>query len=487
MAFEITGGGVQMSEHDPRTPWQIMQSRYSRRRILQRGAQLGGGMVGAMGLGPLLAACGITATPAPGGTGAPAPTGAAGEPTTLKVLLANHTGFYAMVTPEFEQANNATIQFTREAFGPMPGILTPAFEAGGESWDVVYLWRAWVDLYEQYLTPLSEIAGYQEPDESQLRWEAVEAAKSTSGIWYGGPSNIYTYVLYCNRQQFEDAGMEIPTTYDDFVAAAQAFTADGKFGYVDGWAPLYLFPKWCVWLHLNGGQFYGADGSVNFDTPEAIQATQDMIDLLPTMPPEVIESPWGIYDVEAKKVFMAGNAAMMIDYQHMWYQSRDPALSVLGEDPVLVGVVPGKGGDLPATGGQSVGECFAIPKTSPNKELALALVNHYASAETQLGLLTRREELHAFEAADESGFPSWSSPYEDASIPEADRAIVDVTFQQAQDENLNHRYGTRAGYQRISEIVEAAVSNAFHGADPAAEHARGQGEIDQFLQDNPGM
>jgi ABC-type glycerol-3-phosphate transport system substrate-binding protein len=477
-----------MSELDPRVSWQrYLLNRYSRRRILQRSAQLGA----AMGLGPLLAACGVTTeTAAPAGSPGAAtvgPTAAGGEPTSLRVLLANHTGFYAMVTPEFEQANNATIEFTREAFGALPSVLTPAFEAGGESWDVVYLWRAWVDQYEQYLTPLPDVPGYEQPDESQLRWEAVEAAKSTSGVWYGGPSNVYTYVLYCNRQTFADAGIEIPATYADFVAAAQALTTEGKYGYVDGWAPLYLFPKWCVWLHLNGGTFYNDDGSVNFDTPEAIQATQDMIDLLPTMPADVIESPWGIYDVEAKKVFLAGDAAMMIDYQHLWYQSRDPNLSALGEDPVQVAIVPGKGGDLPATGGQSVGECFAIPQTSQKKELALALVNHYASAETQLGLLTRREELHGFEEADESGFPSFTAPYEDPSIPEADRAIVDVTFQQAEDTNLNKRYGTRAGYQRISEIVEAAVSAAFHGADLAAEHARAQGEIDQFLQDNPGM
>ena len=33
------------------------------------------------------------------------------------------------------------------------------------------------------------------------------------------------------------------------------------------------------------------------------------------MPKEVIESPWGVYDVEAKKVFLAGKAAMIIDYR----------------------------------------------------------------------------------------------------------------------------------------------------------------------------
>ncbi|MGH2428580.1 MAG: ABC transporter substrate-binding protein [Candidatus Limnocylindria bacterium] len=470
-----------MNEQDPRAPWQrSLVTRYSRRRFLKRGAQLGGGVVGVMGLGPLLAACGVTTTASPTGT-------AAGPPTTLRVLLANHTGYYAMITPEFEQQHNATVEFTREAFGPLPSVLTPAFEAGGESWDVVYLWRAWVDQYEQFLTPLTEISGYEQPDESQLRWEAIEAAQSSSGVWYGGPSNIYTYVLFCNRQKFEDAGIAIPTTYDEFVAAAQEFTANSQFGYVDGWAPLYLFPKWCVWLHLNGGEFYGDDGSVNFDTPEAMQATQDMIDLLPFMPADSIESPWGIYDVEAKKVFMAGDAAMMIDYQHLWYQARDPNLSVLGDDPVRVAIIPGKGGDLPRSGGQSVGECFAIPQTSPRKELALELVKHYANAETQLGLLTRREELHAFDPADESGYPSFTSPYDDSSIPEADREIVDVTFDQAQEDINNQRYGTRAGYQRISEIVEAAVSAALHGADVEGEHQRAQGEIDQFLEDNPGM
>ncbi|MBA2635016.1 MAG: extracellular solute-binding protein [Chloroflexi bacterium] len=470
-----------MTNQDPRFPLQrSLVTPVSRRRFLTRSAQMGMGVAGALGLGPLLAACGVTTSPAPGASGG-------GAATTLKVLLANHTGFYAMVTPEFEAQANAKIEFTREAFGPMPSVLTPAFEAGGESWDVVYLWRAWVDQYEQYLTPLSEIEGYQEPDESQLRWEAIEAAKSTSGIWYGGPSNVYTYVLYCNRQTFEDAGIDIPATYDDFVAAAAALTTGGKYGYVDGWAPLYLFPKWCVWLHLNGGEFYNSDGSVNFDAPEAIAATQDMIDLLPSMPADSIESPWGIYDVEAKKVFLAGDAAMLIDYQHLWYQSRDPELSALGDDPVRVAVIPGKGGGLPASGGQSVGECFAIPKSSPKKDLALQLVNFYASAATQLGLLTRRDELHDFDPADESGFPSFNSPYEDGSIPGDDSEIVTVTFDQAQPEIKNNRYGTRAGYQRISEIVEAAVSAALHGGDVADLHATAQGEIDQFLADNPGM
>jgi ABC-type glycerol-3-phosphate transport system substrate-binding protein len=449
---------------------------------------------GLAGVGTALAACtpAASTSPSPAATAAvpsaasvapssAAPTFALDRP--LKVILANHTGFYAMVTPEWEQRTGAKVEFTREAFGPLPLKLTPAFESGGESWDVIYLWRAWVDLYEKYLTPLDEVG--LTVDDSDMLPAAVEASKSSSGKWLGLPSNIYTYVLYCNKKMFADAGVKIPTTYDEFTAAAKQFTSGDQYGYVDGWAPLYLFPKWCVWYHLNGGDLYGPNGEVKFDDPIAIKATQDMMALLPSMPKEVIESPWGIYDSEAKKVFLSGKAAMIIDYQHIWYEARDPDLSALGDDPVTVTIIPGKGGTLPVSGGQFVGECFGIAKTSPVKEAALDLIKHYSNAATQLGLLTKRTEIHAFDPADESGFPSYASPYTDPSIPATDSAIVETTFKQ--QEYKGNRYGTRAGYQKISDVVEAAVSAAFHGADPASEHKKAQAEIDAFLAANPGF
>lgn len=462
-------------------PTRLLSSPVTRRRFLAGSALAGASAA--------LAACAPGATSSPTGGATSGPTGAPTSGPTfaldrpLKVILANHTGFYAMVTPEWEQRTGATVEFTREAFGPLPLKLTPAFESGGESWDVVYLWRAWVDLYERYLTPLDELG--HTVDDTDMLPAAVEAAMSSSGKWFGLPSNIYTYVLYCNKKMFADAGVAIPTTYDEFVAAAEQFTSGDQYGYVDGWAPLYLFPKWCVWYHLNGGDLYGPNGEVRFDDPIAIKATQDMIDLLPYMPKEVIESPWGIYDAEAKKVFLGGKAAMIIDYQHIWYEARNPDVSALGEDPVEVVIIPGKGGNLPPSGTQVVGECFGIAQTSPYKEAALDLVKHYSNAAVQLGLLTRREEIHAFDPADESGFPSYSSPYTDPSIPEVDQAIVDVTFEQ--QEYKGNRYGTRAGYQRISDIVEAAVSASLHGADPADEHRKAQAEIDAYLEQNPGF
>src|SRR5204863_1547740 len=116
------------------------------------------------GISAALAACSGAASPSPAASSAassaaatsPSPSTAASTAPSfnvtrpLKVLLANHTGFYAMVTPDWEKRTGAKVEFTREAFGALPLKLTPAFDSGGDSRDVAYLCRAAVALYENH-------------------------------------------------------------------------------------------------------------------------------------------------------------------------------------------------------------------------------------------------------------------------------------------------------------------------------------------------
>src|SRR2546426_7056760 len=445
-------------------PDRITLPDWTRRDFLKASAIAAGGLPTA----DLLAAGGRAATP-------PAHV-------TLNVLLANHTPYYKMITPTFESSNNATVNFTREQFGLLPAKLATAFSSGGYTWDVVYLWRAWVEQFRKYLTPLDEL-GFT-PDTSDMLPVSLKQIKATDNKFYGLPSNVYTYVLYANKKMLDAAGVAMPKTYEDFVAAARAMTKAGQFGYTDGWAPLYLFPKWCVWLHLNGGSLFSAPGvgeKVNFDSAEAKQATADMKALLPYMPREVVTSPWGIYDVEAKKVFFSGSAAMLIDYQHIWYEGVDPSVSTIGSGNVQVGVIPGKVSG-PKSGGQYVGECFAIPKTAKQPQRALALLKYFSNSSNQLGLLTKRTELHQFDPAGEDGFPAYKSDYTNSSLSGSDKQIVDTTFKQ--QDYKGDRYETRPAYQKIADTIEAAVSSALTGqASISAAHASGQSALDGVVSD----
>ena len=444
----------------------LLVSEWTRRQFLTTTAMA----VGGVAVGDLLAACGQSTTTTQQAH------------VTLNVLLANHTPYYAFIKGNFEQSNNATINLTREQFALLPAKLSTAFASGGYTWDVVYLWRAWVEQFRKYLTPLDQL-GFT-PDTSDMLPVSLKQIKATDNKFYGLPSNVYTYVLYANKTMLSAAGIQFPTTYEDFVSAARAMTKGGNFGYVDGWAPGYLFPKFCVWLHLNGGSLYGDPGvgeRVNFDSPEAKQATADMKALLPSMPHEVVTSPWGIYDVEAKKVFFSGKAAMLIDYQHIWYEGVDPSVSTINAGNLQVGIIPGKSGGS-KSGGQYVGECFAIPKTAQNKERALTLLKYFSNAKDQLGLLTQRTQLHQFDPAGEDGFPAYKSDYTSGSLSGADKQIVDTTFQQQRYKG--DRYETRPAYQKIADAIEAAVSSALTGQKGISDaHASGQSALDQIVTD----
>ncbi len=290
------------------------------------------------------------------------------------------------------------------------------------------MWRAWVEQYREFLTPLSDIgyklAAAKKKDMLPVSYKQIRSAHD--GKIYGLPSNVYTYVLYGNKTRLAKAGIhKLPTTYADFVAACKELTTKNQkaLGYTDGWAPLYLLPKWCVWLQLNGGElFKGEHGAVHFDSPEAMQATQDMIKLLPYMPKQSITSPWGIYDVEAKKVFFSGQAAMIID----------------------------------------------------------ELLKFLSNQSTQIGLLTERQAVEKFDPAGEDGFPAYKSDYVSKSVKGPDKRIVKVT--RAQQQYPGKRYETRPAYQAIADAVEAAVSAALNKQKSVeAAHKQGQKAINKIV------
>jgi ABC-type glycerol-3-phosphate transport system substrate-binding protein len=473
-------GGSKNDDLERYLDWRVEQWTLDRRRLLKGagGAILAGAAAGFLGTGKALGSrLRPTAGPAQG--------------QTLDVFRAAHVPFYQWVGQDFEKNNNAHLNWTIEQFGLIPSKLTPAFQSGGHTWDVAYMWRAWVEQYRQFLTPLSDI-GYTLPagkkgDMLPVSYKQIISAHD--GKVYGLPSNVYTYVLYGNKKRLAKAGVkQLPQNYQDFVALAKEMTSKDKksLGYTDGWAPLYLFPKWCVWLHLNGGQLFAGDhGAVHFDSAEAMQATHDMMSLTPSMPKESITSPWGIYDVEAKKVFFSGQAAMLIDYQHIWYEAQDPTLSKIGTGNVLVDLIPGNkklsnGKTGPRSGGQFVGECFVIPATSSKKAAALQLVQFLSNPFTQIGLLTQRAEAEKSFGGGEDGFPAYKSDYRSRSIKGPDKRIISVTF--AQQQYPGKRYETRPTYQAISDAIEAAVSAALNKQkDVEAAHKQAQKAINAIV------
>src|SRR5207249_9413381 len=134
----------------------------------------------------------------------------------------------------------------------------------------------------------------------------------------------------------------------------------------------------------------------------------------------------GAYEGAARTPFFNTTGAMVIGDQHIWDEGVDTSVSTIGSGNVQVGVIPGKASG-PKSGGQYVGECFAIPKTAKQPQRALALLKYFSNSANQLGLFTKRTELHQFDPAGDDGFPAYKSDYTNSSLSGSDKQIVDTT------------------------------------------------------------
>lgn len=92
---------------------------------------------------------------------------------------------------------------------------------------------------------------------------------------YGLPWNSSTPVMYVNLDALQQAGVEVPTSWDEFAAAARQLTtrqAQGAAFVGDSWLLEMII------LSL-GGRIVLDDGTPNLDSPEALEALTMLRDL----------------------------------------------------------------------------------------------------------------------------------------------------------------------------------------------------------------
>jgi len=132
---------------------------------------------------------------------------------------------------------------------------------------------------------------------------------SLDGEVYGVQLHLTCMLLFYNRQLLEAAGVaQPPTTWDEFLAAAQATATGGVFGFAPNQSAGYAWP----WLLQNGVRYYDpATNTLGLGTPEAAEAMQFQADLIHRH--QVAPVPIASADYEGpQKLFSARRAAMIV-------------------------------------------------------------------------------------------------------------------------------------------------------------------------------
>lgn len=202
-------------------------------------------------------------------------------------------------------------------------------------------------------------------------YDVMKQASGTDSI-YVMPWNTQILYVYYRPSMFEAAGVEVPTTYDEFLAACEKLTRDTDG---DGKVDVYGFgmrgakggqEPWGSFVQARGGNFE------DFTTPEAVQGMQDFMDLYTKgcVPPTATAD--GFNEIIAN--FKSGKTAMTIHHTG----SSAGMVETFGDDVDAFAFPGGKGRWTSMGDTENV-----IFESCENKEAAFEWLSYLATGKGQ--------------------------------------------------------------------------------------------------------
>ena len=325
---------------------------------------------------------------------------------------------YNAIFDVFEEAHpGITVEFEAFQNTEYNQILTTGL-AGSDGPDVPMV-RAYGQLQPNIeagqLEPIDgEVEGLAEIAESVL----AGAKGKADGKTYAVPLATQTLQMFYNKAIFEEQGLEVPTTWDEFIEVNEALLSAGVTPMALGAKDDWILP---IFADIVGSARYGGSefeqkvlaGETDFTDPDYVASLEIISELQPYLTPDVV----GVGYTDSQIQFTSGQAAQFPggSFEIATFRNQAPDLEFGSyQVPLPEGAVL----DAPVSPAYADGN-FAVNAKSENKEAAFELLNWLATAE--FGQLVA-DELNQFSAipgvtySDEVMQEAWDN-YEQGQAP----------------------------------------------------------------------
>ncbi|GAA3883233.1 hypothetical protein GCM10022381_26800 [Leifsonia kafniensis] len=353
------------------------------------------------------------------------------------------------VIGKFEKANpTITVEIQQTAFADYGSTITTQAVAGSEP-DIIHVptpittLPAWAKA--GFLAPLDD---YLKTTDVPKLWPAAQSAMEWNGTSYGVLLVDYGYNLFYNEALLTEAGVGVPTTPEELVAAAKAVTdlPGDEFGFAITDDNTVNFVRDALVFTTGMKADWVKDGDWNFSDPDVVAALDVWRELGKKY------SPIGTNFAAKREAFLAGNSAMMIEgpfYYATVQGTADPALV----DSLKIATTP-----------------FEVSPGDVSHGLALSAdldENTRAAAEKFLDFVTSTESLTTYSklitspTARPGTAQSLLESPDTAPIVEAHEAsklIIDPSNE-----------GLRSDYAKFAEVTGAALHSLLQSDAPSRE------------------
>ncbi|MFB9378245.1 ABC transporter substrate-binding protein [Kineococcus gynurae] len=322
----------------------------TRRRVLS--SALGLGSLAALGS---LSACGD-------GSNSAALSGeekASLQGATLKLMVnqPHRLAFTDLLGPKFKDDFGGTLEVTAIPYDQLTSKQILDVQAGDGEFDVFdYFYfglgdlvdaGALVDLTDWIASNSGGTDGI-EPDDFLA--SIYDPYTLLDGKRYGLPFDGDTHVLYYNAEVFDRYGVQPPTTWDEYDAAAAKITQDSG-GSVYGaiveaqQVPMILGCSFINRLAGYGGTLLDESGKVAFAGAEGLAALQHLIDVQPAALPTPLQTGFD----QANSAFLSGQGAMLDTWTDLGLKAQDPSSSKIVDKWGVVTLPTGGSNTTPRT------------------------------------------------------------------------------------------------------------------------------------------
>ena len=382
-----------------------------------------------------------------------APAVAAAQDLVLSIGSRGYGGMVERNIEAFEAANPGTsVEWLKvsDVPGDSRKLYVTGLTAKSPTPDVFAIDVIWAGEFAQ--------RGWLEPLNDYLGEEAIAAynpsflsAATVEGKVFAAPLYVDGTHLFYRSDLLEKYGIAVPKTWEEVISASKTvMEGEGNpqlYGFVSMWAKIEgLFMNWLSFINGNGASFFDADGNVAVNSPEAIAATQTMVDMLyeDRIVPDSILT---MRPDDARTLFQQGRAVFLMvqDFVHAPLSAADSPVAGkfdFTRNPYFEGH---EDAHSTAMGGW----LLAVNANSEHKEKAAKLVEYFTSYDAQLAA-----------AIDENRAPGRTDVY---AAPEMAGAALIQKFGDDYAVGVVRPSATTGSlYPRVSEVMQTEVTNALH-------------------------
>ena len=285
-------------------------------------------------------------------TAAPSGQSLADEITVFLISGPSDSAIQALI-PDFTAATGIKVKVVEAGYDDAHPQQLLAFQSKRGQYDVVQFDNPFLAPYvaQQALAPLDEFLAKSTEYDNVDFVPALQEYGQVGGVTYGLPLSTEPLILWYRKDIYDALGLQVPTTWDEYRANAEAIQESGKAaGQVIAYASPQTSWWWLQFLWSYGGDLHDDQKNPTVTTPEAVKATEVMKALLASSPDSAISANTD----EVTSIFISTDVGQMINYSGFYPVVTDRAQSKVA-DKVGYAKVPAGTADVIELTGWNIG------------------------------------------------------------------------------------------------------------------------------------